>query len=62
MKVWVVSGHSESGDHYIALFEAKPTHKHLSAIAHGWDGDEAHEGPGYDGSYVQITVAQHEVQ
>jgi len=61
--VFVVSGHSESGDDYVAVFRNDPTEKQLSELVHSWDGnqdymdeDELNQGPGYAGSYVHINV------
>jgi len=57
MKVYVVTGDSESSDHYGPLvFSKKPTKKKLSEIAHNWDGDDEKQGSGEDGSYVYIEV------
>jgi hypothetical protein len=59
--VWVVVGHSESGDEYRRVFRASPTEDELSELAHNWDGDDDKEGPGFDGSYVHLTIYEEEV-
>jgi hypothetical protein len=62
MKIWIVTGDSESSDHYGPLaFSKKPSKKQLKKIAHGWDGTEEEDGPGYYGSYVYLTVKNIEV-
>lgn len=60
--VFVVRGHSESGDHYVSVFRKKPTKKQLSKLAHDWDGSPDKDGPGEDGSYVHLEVDQEEFQ
>ena len=58
MKIWIVTGESESTDHYGPLaFSKKPTKSQLSKIAHDWDGDEEKQGSGFDGSYVDLDVS-----
>lgn len=59
MKVWVVSGHSESGDDYGPyVFSKKPSKKALRDLAYSWDGDEEGDnGPGDYGSYVHLSVS-----
>ena len=54
--VYVVKGHSESGDHYVALFANKPTDDQLSDLCYKWDGDPEQDGPGDYGSYVHLTI------
>lgn len=57
MKVFVLTGHSESGDDYGPLvFSLKPKKKQLREIAHDWDGDENEDGPGNFGSYVYLSL------
>jgi hypothetical protein len=53
-KVFVVRGHSESGDHYLATFSKKPTKKQLVELVNTWDPGT--DGPGYAGSYVHIDI------
>lgn len=60
--VWAVLGNSESGDHYLALFEKKPTKAQLSKLVHEWDGSPQKDGPAYDGSYVHIDVTKEELR
>jgi hypothetical protein len=62
MKLWVTVGHSESGNDYLHLFQNEPSDERLSELVHGWDGDEQKDGPGYDGSYVHLTVKEFEVE
>jgi hypothetical protein len=58
MKIWIVTGESESSDHYGPLaFSKKPSKSKLSELAHSWDGDEEKQGTGLDGSYVYIDVS-----
>lgn len=56
--IWIVTGHSESGDSYIPLaFTKKPTKKLLKKIAFSLDGDEDNPtGCGDYGSYVYLEV------
>jgi len=62
MNIYIVTGNSESGDHYGPMaFYKKPTKKTLSTIAHDWDGDEDKQGLGFDGSNVYIEVTCVEV-
>jgi hypothetical protein len=58
MKMWIVTGSSESGDNYGPLaFSKNPSKKMLSTIAFCWDGNpEEKQGPGFDGSYVYLKV------
>jgi hypothetical protein len=56
--LWIVIGHSESGDNYAAAFRKKPTVKALKELANSWDGEEGHDGPGYGGSYVYLRVEE----
>ena len=64
MKLWVVTGKSESGDHYGPdTFATKPTPEELSEWCHGNDGhfgdaEDYDAGPGYDGSYVYPEVKE----
>jgi hypothetical protein len=60
--VWLVAGDSESGDKYAAVFRQHPTEAEMKELVHSWDSDEDRDGPGYDGSYVHLTVSSHEVQ
>jgi len=62
MKVWVVTGVSESADHYGPfLFSDKPTQELLKKIAFFCDGYEEEEGPGDFGSYTYLDVNETEV-
>ncbi len=63
VKIWAVTGHSESGDDYgPELFSVKPSETILKKLAHSWDGvweddDETYEeGPGSYGSYVALEL------
>lgn len=60
--VWLVAGDSESGDKYAAVFKEHPTEAEMKELVASWDSPEERDGPGYDGSYVYITVSFHEVQ
>jgi hypothetical protein len=61
--VWVVTGHSESGDDFGPLtFHNKPNPSRLKEIAYGWDGTDEEDGPGDYGSYVYLTVTQTAVE
>lgn len=61
-KVWVITGHSESGDDFgPEVFSEKPPEKLQKALAHSWDGDDAFEGPGSFGSFVYLTVTEAKV-
>jgi hypothetical protein len=66
--VWVLTGHSESGDDYgPRVFRKKPSQKKLSEIAHNWDGhfgetEGWEDGPGDYGSYVFMTISQQNVE
>jgi len=60
--VWVVSGDSESSDHYGPLvFSDEPSEETYKEIAHSWDGDEDEDGCGDFGSYVYLQVDEVEV-
>lgn len=59
-KVWLVVGAAESGDRYVAVFKESPRNSELRELVHSWDSQR--DGPGYDGSYVHITVTSREVQ
>jgi hypothetical protein len=62
MKLWVVTGESESDDNYGPLvFSRKPTDEKLEKIAFVWDGDDEKEGPGNYGSYVYLEVDEVEL-
>ncbi len=57
MKIWIVTGESESLDKYGSIaFTKKPSKSTLSKIAHYWDGDDEKSGGGFDGSYVYIKL------
>lgn len=58
MKIWIVTGKSESGDIFEPLaFSEEPTKKILKKIAYAWDGDEEDQnGCGYLGSYVHLSL------
>lgn len=70
MKVWVITGKSESGDDYgPVVYKRKPSDKKLSELAHTWDGKYKwadpnfyEEGPGAYGSYVDLSISKCEVQ
>lgn len=60
-KVWVVTGTSESGDHYGPfVFRRKPTQAKLKKICKLYcdfgDGDDG-DGPGDFGSYTYLTMS-----
>lgn len=57
-KVWVVTGESESGDHYGPwVVSEKPDEQKLRQIASHCDWPEGEdEGPGDFGSYTFLTV------
>ena len=62
-KVFVVTGHSESGDDYgPEVFTKKPSKSQLKKLAHDWDGDEDEDGPGHYGSYVYLEVSERDVK
>ena len=62
MKVWVVTGTSESSDHYGPfVLSKKPTKEKLKEICKDycdWGDDEARDGPGDFGSHTYLTVTQ----
>ncbi len=62
MNIYVVRGHSESGDDYIAAFYKKPTDAELKDLCYKWDGPVANgiddEGPGEYGSFVHLTITK----
>ena len=61
--VWVLTGHSESGDDFGPLvFAKKPTEREQKEIAFSWDGDEGRDGLGDYGSYVSLTLSEVEVE
>lgn len=62
--VWVVTAHSESGDHFgPETFHSKPTTKQLKALCADWDnGDDEWNGPGDYGSYCYLSVDKSEVK
>ena len=61
--VWIVTGHSESGDDFGPLvFWDKPTESELEEIAYDWDGTDERDGPGDYGSYVFLTVSKEDVR
>lgn len=62
MKVWIVLGDSESGDHWVIAFGHKPTEEELKELAWEWDGDEFEEGPGDYGSWVYLQVEEQELR
>ncbi len=56
-KVWVVTGHSESGDDFGPLvFVSQPHEAKQREIALDWDSNEELDGPGDFGSYVFLQV------
>ena len=62
MKIWVITGVSESADHYGPfLFSKKPTKELLKKMAYMCDGYEEEEGPGDFGSYVYLKTNEVEV-
>lgn len=61
-KVWVVTGHSESGDDYgPVVYVKKPDDKVLKALVGSWDADDW-DGPGDYGSYVHLEIEECEVR
>jgi hypothetical protein len=62
MNLWIVTGKSESGDHYGPIvMGCQPTELQLDELAQKWDGDPNRLGPGRGGSYVFVTVKETEV-
>lgn len=62
LKVWVVTGKSESGDDCgPVVYANKPSHKILKALCESWDADDW-QGPGHYGSYVHLSVDECEVE
>lgn len=60
--VWIVTGHSESGDDYGPVaFSYKPSDIELEDLACLWDGKDNEEGPGDYGSFVYLTVKETEI-
>ncbi len=60
--VYVVTGTSESSDHYgPVVYAAKPSKQTLRTLAYDWDGGEG-DGPGDYGSYVYLSVDKCEVE
>jgi hypothetical protein len=58
-KVWVLSGVSESSDHFGPLvFAEKPSEERQKQIAFSWDGNEDEDGPGDFGSYVYLELEE----
>lgn len=56
-KVWMLTGHSESGDNFGPVtFQNKPTQKLLRQMAYDWDGTPEGNGPGDYGSYVFLNL------
>jgi len=60
--VWLITGVSDSTDHYAKVVGKKPTDAQLSRLAHLWDGSETKDGDGFDGSYVYITLTSMPVE
>jgi hypothetical protein len=61
--VFVVTGHSESGDDYgPVVFTKEPSDAKLKELAHSWDGDEDEDGCGDFGSWVYLSVSETEVE
>jgi len=65
--VWVVTGESESGDHYGPdIFNEEPTEAELAEWCHNCDGhfndsdemEDYEDGPGYAGSFVYPEVVE----
>lgn len=60
--VWVVSGVSESTDHYgPKAYDHKPSDGELSELSHSWDGhfgdlDGYEPGSGDYGSFVHLDI------
>lgn len=62
MKIWVITGHSESGDDLEpVLYLNEPTEEEKKELALEFDSDEDLDGPGDYGSYVYLKVAEREV-
>lgn len=60
-KVWVVTGTSESSDHYgPVVFASKPSDKTLKSLCGDWDAGDW-DGPADYDSYVHLEVNQTEV-
>lgn len=60
--VWVVTGHSESGDDYgPEVYAQKPSDKTLKALVGSWDADDWC-GPGHYGSYVYLKIEERKVR
>lgn len=56
---WVVTGVSESSDHYGPyILSKKPTSDQLKRIALGCDSNDELDGPGDFGSYIYLKIAQ----
>lgn len=63
MKVWVVTGHSESGDDYGPyVYNKKPGKKLLKSLVLDWDSTDELDGPGDYGSYVFLKVDEADVE
>lgn len=61
--VWVLTGHSESGDDYGPfVFAKKPFKKKLKEIAYDWDGVKGMRGPGDFGSFVFLELSETEIE
>ena len=59
MKVWVVTGESESSDHYGPFVLSKePTEAKLREICENCDWSEDGDGPGDFGSYTYLNVTE----
>jgi len=55
-EVWVVTGHSESGDDYgPEVYSNEPSKEILKNLVGGWDAGEW-DGGGYCGSYVYLKI------
>jgi hypothetical protein len=63
MKVWVVTGESESSDHYGPfVLSEKPSEAKLKEICEHCDWPEGeNDGPGDFGSYTYLTVTECEI-
>lgn len=60
--VWVVTGHSESGDDYGPMvYKNKPSDKTLKDLCESWDAGDW-DGPGDYDSYVHLNVEECEIK
>lgn len=62
MKIFVVTGSSESGDDYgPEVFKKKPTEEQLKSFVKSCEGVIDGEGPGVYGSYIHLKVTEKEL-